>query len=152
MQCQNLSATNHAVLRFLTTPTHLQFACKHLYLLVDMNSLQGMGNLCKTDAYGLGEHASHQHQSTLRERERVNDEPGEESGLSTEVLEFSDYETTKHVILSHRWIDSTELEFEDLTWLPCCSHPNNHPFGSMLFLSARDYSDSKGIFAVTLEQ
>ena len=71
-----------------------------------------MGNLCKTDAYGLGEHVSHQHQSTLRERERVNDEPGEESGPSIEVLEFSDYETTKYAILSHRWIDSTEVEFE----------------------------------------
>ena len=33
----------------------------------------------------------------------------------TKVLEFRDDETTQYAILSHRWIDSTEVDYEDMT-------------------------------------
>ena len=32
----------------------------------------------------------------------------------TKVLEFCDDETTEYVILSHRWIDSTEVDYEEM--------------------------------------
>ena len=32
----------------------------------------------------------------------------------TKVLEFCDDETTKYVILSHRWIDSMEVDYEEM--------------------------------------
>ena len=32
----------------------------------------------------------------------------------TKVLEFHDDETTEYAILSHRWIDPTEVEYEEM--------------------------------------
>ena len=47
------------------------------------------------------------------EREQVMGEGGR-IDRRTRVLEFADDETTKYAILSHRWIDSTEVDYEEM--------------------------------------
>ena len=50
------------------------------------------------------------------ERERVMTKAGRVD-RRTKVLEFADDESTKYAILSHRWINSTEVEYEEMVGL-----------------------------------
>jgi len=47
------------------------------------------------------------------EREQVMNNSGRVN-RRTKVLEFADDETTKYAILSHRWIDPTEVDYEEI--------------------------------------
>ena len=50
------------------------------------------------------------------ERERVMIKAGRVD-RRTRVLEFADDESTKYAILSHRWINPTEVEYDEMVGL-----------------------------------
>ena len=51
------------------------------------------------------------------EREQLMDVEGKVD-RRTKVLQFRDDETTAYAILSHRWIDPTEVDYKDILDLP----------------------------------